>query len=121
QNVVIAFYPAAFTGGCEREMREFQVHLDEFKALDTVVLGVSVDRTPVQKAFAEHCGLPFQMVSGYPDHQGGKALGAYDEERASMRRITYIVDKQGMLRHIIDDPREMERHARESLETIRSF
>jgi peroxiredoxin Q/BCP len=80
-----------------------------------------VDRTPVQKAFAEHCGLTFKMVSGYPQHEGAKALGVYDEERASTRRVTFIIDKEGILRHVIDDPRDMERHARESLDFLRQL
>ena len=76
---------------------------------------------PTQKAFAEHCGVTFKTVSGFPTHEGAKALGAFNEERSVARRISYVIDKEGILRHIIDEPQDMERHARESLEIIRKI
>ncbi len=59
-------------------MQEFQRLLPEFKQLNTQVWGVSVDMVPTQRAFAEHCGVNFKMVSGFPSHDGAKALGAFD-------------------------------------------
>ncbi|MBI4236243.1 MAG: redoxin domain-containing protein [Chloroflexi bacterium] len=100
-------------------MRKFQSLLEDFRRLDTQVWGVSIDRTPIQKAFADHCGLQFPMVSGHPLHEGAKALGVFDEERVTTRRVTFVVDKQGVVRHVIDDPQNMERHAVESLEVVR--
>ncbi len=76
---------------------------------------------PSQKAFAEHCGLSFKAVSGFPSHDGAKTLGAFNDERGLTKRITYVIDKEGILRHIIDDPADMERHARESLEVVQGL
>ena len=89
--------------------------------MDTQVWGVSVDMAPTQKAFGEHCGVSFQLVSGFPGHEGAKALGAFNAERQVASRKTFIIDKKGTLRHIIDEPREMERHANESLEVLKKI
>jgi len=50
-----------------------------------------------------------------------RAFGVYDEERGSDRRVTFVIDKKGTIRHVIDDPRDMERHSQESLDTIRGW
>ena len=76
---------------------------------------------PSQKANAAHSGLSFKAVSGFPNHDGAKTLGAFNDERGLTKRITYVVDKDGILRHIIDDPGDMERHARESLEVVKGL
>jgi peroxiredoxin len=102
-------------------MQEFQRLLPEFEQLNTQVWGVSVDMAPTQRAFAEHCGVNFKMVSGFPSHDGAKALGAFNEERSIAFRKSFIIDKEGVLRHIIDEPSEMERHANESLEILRGI
>ena len=102
-------------------MQEFQRLLPEFEQLDAQVWAVSVDMAPTQKAFGEHCGVSFRMVSGFPTHDGAKALGAFNEERRITARKTFIVDKQGVLRHMVDDPRDMERHANESLEILKGM
>lgn len=102
-------------------MKEFENNYDEFRKLDTQVWAVSVDLAPSQKAFAEHCGISFKTVSGFPTHEGAKTLGAFNDERGLTKRISYVIDKEGIIRNIIDDPGDMERHARESLETIKSL
>ena len=94
---------------------------DEFRKLNTQVWGSSVDLIPSQAAFAQHCGLSYRLVSGYPNHEAAKTLGAWNEERSMIRRVTYVIDKEGILRHIIDDPGDMERHANEALEAVRGL
>ena len=61
------------------------------------------------------------MASGFPSHDGAKALDAFNEERSVTARKTFIVDKEGILRHVIDDPRDMERHANESLDVLKGI
>lgn len=50
-----------------------------------------------------------------------KAFGVFNAERLANSRITFVIDKQGIIRHVIDDPRDMERHGNESLEAIRKL
>lgn len=61
------------------------------------------------------------MGAGSPQHQVPKAFGVYDEDRETDRRVTFVIDKAGIIRHVIDDPREMERHSQESLDVIQSW
>ncbi len=93
----------------------------EFQQLNTQVWGVSVDLAPTQGAFARHCGLSYKLVSGFPRHEAARTLGVFDEERGITRRVTFVVDSSGVLRHVIDDPGDMERHAREALEAVQGL
>src|SRR5262245_57331334 len=53
KNVVLAFYPAAFTGGCTKEMTSYGANHGKFEGMDTQVFGISTDNSPSQKTFAE--------------------------------------------------------------------
>ena len=61
------------------------------------------------------------MAAGVPKQEMARAFGVYNEERGSDQRVTFIIDKAGIIRHVIDDPRDMERHSKESLEVIQSW
>ncbi|MDO8749647.1 MAG: redoxin domain-containing protein [Dehalococcoidia bacterium] len=102
-------------------MRKFQSLLSEFQQLDTQVLGASTDAAPPQKAFADHCGLSFPLVADFPAFAAAKAFGVFNEDRLTDSRVTFVIDKQGIIRHVIDDAQNMERHATESLEALRTL
>ena len=80
-----------------------------------------MDLFPAQNAFAAHCGINFMMGADFPNHEAPRAFGVYDEERETNRRVTFIIDKSGVIRHVIDDPRDMERHSQESLNINQSW
>jgi len=61
------------------------------------------------------------MGGDYPRHTPSRAFGVYDEERETDRRVTFVIDKEGVVRHVIDEPRDMMRHSREALEVIKSW
>ena len=61
------------------------------------------------------------MVADFPTFKASKALGVFNEERLVDSRVTFVIDKQGTIRHVIDDAQNMERHATESLEVIKSL
>src|SRR5688572_9453249 len=56
KNVVLAFYPAAFTGGCTKEMTSYGSNLAKFEGMEAQVFGISTDNTPSQRVFAEQTG-----------------------------------------------------------------
>ena len=95
--------------------------LGDFQQLNTQVLGVSVDMAPTQKVFAEQCGADFPLVSGFPNHEGAKALGVYNEERGTARRVTFVVDKEGVIRGILQDLEQTTDHPVQALEVIKSI
>ena len=65
QNVVVAFFPAAFSPGCTNEMKQYQTSHGTFTAANTKVLGVSVDSTWSNRAFREQLGVEFPILSDW--------------------------------------------------------
>ena len=102
KSVVLAFYPAAFTGTCTKEMCSFRDALVEFDALDAVVLGISVDPVFSNKAYKEKLELNFPLLSDFnrdvikkydvefPNHGG-------IEGYVAAKRSVFIIDPKGNL------------------------
>src|SRR5882724_1368495 len=64
KNVVVAFFPAAFTGGCTKEMSGYQANFTKFEGADTEVFGVSTDNTPSLGEFAKKLSVSsFALLS----------------------------------------------------------
>lgn len=97
KNVVLAFYPAAFTGGCTKEMTSYGANQSQFEGMDTQVFGVSTDNTPSQKVFAEQTGAKFPMLSDFADRKVAKAYGVLIESRGIANRATFVIDKEGKI------------------------
>ena len=111
KNVVLAFFPAAFTGVCEKELCSFRDAMARFNDLDATVYGISVDAPFANAAFAERNNLNFSILSDY----ARTAVQAYDvahDDFAGMtgytaaKRSVFVVDKQGKLRWswVADNP-----------------
>jgi peroxiredoxin len=100
KNVVLAFFPAAFTGGCTKEMQAYQLDLAKFQDADTQVFGVSTDNVPSQKRFAEDLKLSFPILSDFTTRQVSKDYGVLITERGLANRATFVIDKQGRIQHI---------------------
>lgn len=110
QNVLLAFFPKAFTPGCEKEMKALGQDLPKFKALETQVLGVSYDTPETMNKFAVHCAADFPFLTD----EGGKIAEKYQAAGGLLmlklpKRRTYLIDKQGVIRQIYDG---MPDHAR---------
>lgn len=116
-NVVLLFFPMAFTGVCTDEFCSVSQGLDEYAALDAVVLGISGDNPFSQEAWAEKSGITVPLLSDY-DHKVAEAYGvAYAQFAPQMnlpmggvpKRSAFIVDKAGIIQHAesSDDPRNL--------------
>lgn len=99
-NVVLAFYPAAFTGGCTKEMQAYQFNIDKFTGTKTTVFGVSTDNTPSQRKFSEELGVKFAMLSDFRDRSVSKTYGVLNEERGVDNRTTFVIDSKGIIQHV---------------------
>jgi glutaredoxin-dependent peroxiredoxin len=100
KKVVLAFYPAAFTGVCQKELCSFRDSLADFEGLNAVVLGLSVDSPFANAAFANQNGLTYSLLSDV--HR--TATTAYDvawPNFAGMagftvsNRAVFVVDEEG--------------------------
>jgi peroxiredoxin len=99
QNVVVAFFPAAFSPGCTNEMKQYQANHGTFTTANTTILGVSVDSTWSNRAFREQLGVQFPILSDWK-RDAAKAYGLYDENSGIARRATFVVDKTGVVRKV---------------------
>jgi peroxiredoxin Q/BCP len=123
QNVVLYFYPKDLTPGCTREAIDFDRKLGEFKALDTAVLGMSVDPVEAHQNFAASCGLNFPLLAD-EGRAVSERLGILTEipQRPDLgkiaRRTTFVIDKQGVLREVFE-VQQVDGHVDEVLEAVR--
>jgi len=113
KNVVLYFYPKDETTGCIREACAFRDEYQVFVDLGTEVLGVSAQSVESHKSFASHYSLPFLLLSD----EGNKIRELYGVP-SSMGiipgRVTYIIDKKGVVRHIFNSQTQFQKHVEES-------
>jgi mycoredoxin-dependent peroxiredoxin len=106
KNVVLVFFPMAFTGICTGELCEIRDNKSSFESDDVQVIGISCDATPSQKAFAEKEGIDYPLLSDFwPHGEISKLYGAWFEDRGFSLRGTFIIDKAGILRwSVVNSP-----------------
>ncbi|PLV59476.1 peroxiredoxin [Thermotoga sp. KOL6] len=111
KNVVLAFYPGAFTSVCEKELCTFRDSLSKFNKFNAVVLGISVDSPFANKAFAEKNHITFDLLSDF----GGKVASQYGGVHENFldisgytvaKRSVFVIDKDGTIVYswVSDDP-----------------
>src|SRR6185369_1128916 len=77
-------------------MKAYQAKLGDLEATDTQVLGVSMDSTFANKAFAEKIGVSFPLLSDWGGETTTK-YGIYDKRYKAARRVTFLIDKEGKI------------------------
>ena len=125
KNVVLYFYPRDGTPGCTLEAINFTDHEDDFTECDTVVIGVSRDDCLVHEEFRDKHGLSLRLLSD-TDCEVMKKYEVMSEQpfngssRSCVNRSTFVIDKKGVVRHILRDlnPRE---HAAAVLKLVRQI
>jgi peroxiredoxin len=98
--VVLAFFPAAFTGGWTKEMLAYQAGMAKFEGVDTKVFGISTDNTPSQKEFAAKNNLSFPLLSDFSKREVATAYGILIPSAGVANRATFVIDKEGKIQHI---------------------
>jgi len=99
KNVLLAFFPLAFTPVCSCQIPQYREDLEKFNGLNTQVLAVSVDSVPAHKAWTQQMGgIPYPVLADfYPHGDVAKKYGVLKEQGFSERAL-FIVDKQGKVR-----------------------
>lgn len=111
KNVVIAFFPGAFTGVCTKELCTLRDSMSRFNELNASVVGISVDAPFANKAFATQNNLQFPLLSDYSRsvlksygvvHEGFAGLEGY----SAAKRSVFVLDKAGVVRYawVSDNP-----------------
>jgi peroxiredoxin len=96
KNVVLAFFPAAFSPGCTSEMAKYQETSGQFNVNNTVILGMSVDSTWANAAFADKLGVKFPILSD-ANRDISKSYGVWNEQGLVANRSTFVIDKNGVV------------------------
>ena len=99
KNVVLAFFPAAFSPGCTSEMAKYQETSGQFNSNNTVILGMSVDSPWANAAFADKLGTRFNILSD-ARRDISRAYGVFDEQAVIARRTTFVIDRQGVVQKV---------------------
>lgn len=99
RNVVLFFYPFAFTSVCTGELRELRDHLDAFVNDDTQLLAVSNDSIHTLRVYGDQEELEFPLLSDFwPHGAASRAYGVFDEDKGCAVRGTFVIDKEGTVR-----------------------
>jgi len=98
KNVLLAFFPLAFTGVCTKENCAFSEDYSKFEGKDTVVLPLSVDATPSLNEFRAKHGMQHHLLSDFK-REAGRAYGVLDEDKFFTKRAYFLVDKAGIVRY----------------------
>ena len=99
KNVVLLFYPFAFTGVCTGELCALRDNLPKFTDRDTQLLAVSNDSIHSLRVFAEQEGLEYPLLSDFWPHGNvSRAYGVFDEDKGCAVRGTFVIDKDGVVR-----------------------
>ena len=104
QNIILAFYPGAFTGVCDKEMCAFQDNLAKLNQTNATVLGISVDSPWANAEFAQKYNLEFPLLSDLDR----SVINSYDaafvglggiEGYVCANRVVIVIDKNGIVQH----------------------
>lgn len=106
RNVVLVFFPFAFSGICTGELCEIRDNLALFDDADAVVLGISVDSKFTQRAYAEKEGYTFDLLADFWPHGAvAEQYGVFDPGSGMATRGTFIIDASGTVRYVVVNPR----------------
>ena len=99
KNVVLVFYPFAFSGVCNGELCEIRDNIGDFVNDDAELLAISVDAPFAHKAWATQQGYQFRQLSDFwPHGEVARAYGVFNEDRGFALRGTFLIDREGIVR-----------------------
>ena len=105
RNVVLVFYPLAFSGVCSSELSAMRDEFPEASRDDVALLTVSVDSTYTHRAWSDAEHFQFELLSDFwPHGEVAKQYGVFDPERGIANRGTFIIDKHGVVRWKVVNP-----------------
>ena len=99
KNVLLVFFPLAFTGICQGELDEIRDHLPDYENDDTQTLAISVGASPSHKIWAMESGFTFPVLSDFWPHGAvSQAYGVFNSDAGFANRGTFVVDRSGVIR-----------------------
>jgi peroxiredoxin Q/BCP len=117
--LVIYFYPKDFTSGCTMEARAFREMYEAFQKEGAEIFGISGDSVESHKNFAIEHELPFSLLSD-TGNKVREMYGAYGIGHTT-GRVTYVVDKKGVVRMVFSSNIQPKHHVEESIKAVREL
>ncbi|MBJ6762166.1 peroxiredoxin [Myxococcaceae bacterium JPH2] len=118
--LVVYFYPRDDSPGCTVQSCSFRDQYEDFTAAGAEVVGISSDSVASHEGFAAKYRLPFKLLSD-PEGQARAAFGIRSTLGLIPGRVTFIVDRSGIVRHAFDSQIRVGEHVRQALEVVRSL
>jgi peroxiredoxin Q/BCP len=115
--VVVYFYPKDDTEVCTRQACSFRNNFARFESVNAVVVGISDDSEASHAAFSGKYSLPFPLLSD----KGGRVRKLYGVRRKFgiiPGRVTFVIDREGAIRHVYSALLESDQHVEEALATL---
>jgi mycoredoxin-dependent peroxiredoxin len=98
KNVLLVFFPLAFTGICQGELDEIRDRLPNYENDNTVTLTISVGPPPTHKVWATQSGFTFPVLSDFWPHGAvASAYGVFNEDAGIANRGTFVIDRAGII------------------------
>jgi peroxiredoxin len=121
RNVLLAFFPLAFTSTCTQELCDMRDDWDQFASADTVVLPISVDSTPTLNEFKGKYSMKSDLLSDFK-RDVARSYGVLLEDRFYSTRAYFLIDRAGIIRweHVEANPSQ-KRSNDELLEQIHAL
>jgi peroxiredoxin Q/BCP len=120
KNVVLYFYPKDESPGCTKQACTFRDSYEAFKELGAEVIGVSSQSVESHKSFVTHHNLPFVLLSDEKDSVR-KLYGVPSTLGVIPGRVTYIIDREGVVRHIFSSQFQPEKHIEEAINVLKKL
>ena len=99
KNVLLVFFPLAFTGICQGELDEIRDHLADYQNDDTATLSISVGPPPTHKVWATQSGFTFPVLADFWPHGAvAAAYGVFNSDAGIANRGTFVIDRSGVIR-----------------------
>jgi peroxiredoxin Q/BCP len=118
--VVLFFYPKDGTPVCTKEACAFRDAYEDFVEAGAAVIGISGDSAARHQAFASNHRLPFVLVSD-KDGKARRAFGVPKSMGLLPGRVTYVIDREGIVQHLFSSQFAADRHVKEALDALRKL
>lgn len=120
KSMVIYFYPKDDTPGCTKEACKFRDDFESFSDLGAIVIGISADSAASHKKFEEKYNLPFILLADI-DNKVRKLFAVPKSMFFLPGRVTYVIDKKGIVRYIFNSQFGAEKHIENSLKKLKEL
>ena len=121
KNIIIYFYPKDNTPGCTKEACSFRDAMQDLNNLNCEVFGISANSVSSHKAFAERFRLTFNLLSDENNSVRKQFKVPANLFGLIPGRVTYIINQEGKIIHIINSQTNPEKHINETIEVVKGL